>query len=173
MIYREGAAGSLYAMHDKSERRLVLTRISTLWSQVLFRAIQARQRKSKLFCCLFFLWERPPCLKRLCMFFFSFCIFFLFNPLWVHVALYLFCLPAYGRRKCASVTDRKLFSPGNLSVLVGVGGGVPAVFHLNFPVWHDSYGMYVYGMFYFLPGWIIAPCISACLHSVCTDASCA
>lgn len=133
--------------------------------------------KANCFAAFFLMGKASVSQKTLHVSFFSFCLFlyiFLFNPLWVHVALYLFCLPAYGRRKCASVMDRKLFGPGNLSVLVGVGGGgVPAVFHLNFPVRHDSYGMYVYGMFYFLPGWIIGPCISACLHSVCTDASCA
>lgn len=127
MIYREGAAGSLYAMHDKSERRLVLTRISTSWSQVLFRAIQACQRESKLLCRLLFDGKGLRVSKdsACCWFFSPFCLFlyiFLFNPLWVHVAPYLFCLPAYGRRKCARVTDRKLFGPGNPSGLLGVGG---------------------------------------------------
>lgn len=84
--------------------------------------------KANCFAAFFLMGKASVSQKTLHVFFFSFCLFlyiFLFKPLWVHVALYLFCLPAYGRRKCASVTDRKLFGPGNLSVLVGVGGRGP------------------------------------------------
>lgn len=147
--------------------------------------IQTRRNKRKLACrfyfvCVyvllfFFHMEKkiPPCLKRLhvfsCRQCCCCCIFFIwlhceFTSLCIFIFILFFCclfffphLPAYGRRKRAGVTDRKLSGPGNPGEACACGkwaaggwkSGVPAVFHLlkTSPLlWHDSCGMYVRGM---------------------------
>lgn len=113
---------------------------------------------------------------------FLLCYFFFFsfsNPLWIRVAWFFFfsaCLLLVN--VVAKVTDGKLDGPGKLRKRNLTGARVPALFHLNFPIRHDSYGM----LSMHLPGWTVVTCISVCwggggvarcvcLYSVCAKVS--